>query len=104
PTAQIARQLVALSRSRDYGLYHATCEGSCSWFEFASAIFELTQTKIRLEQARPGEFPAKVPRRKYSVLENTALKSKSLNVFTHWKQGLEGYLARRVQAGTLVSA
>jgi dTDP-4-dehydrorhamnose reductase len=104
PTAQIARQLVALSRSRDYGLYHATCEGSCSWFEFASAIFELTKTNIRLEPARPGEFPAKVPRPKYSVLENRALKSKSLNVFTHWKQGLEGYLARRVQAGTLVSA
>ena len=104
PTAQIARQLVVLSRSSDYGLYHATAEGSCSWFEFAAAIFELTKTDIRLEPARPGEFPAKVPRPKYSVLENRALKSKSLNVFTHWKEGLEDYLARRAQAATLVSA
>lgn len=104
PTAQIARQLVALSRSTDYGLYHATTEGSCSWFEFATAIFELTNTKIRLEPARPGEFPAKVPRPKYSVLENKVLKSKSLNVFTHWKAGLENYLARKAQTATLISA
>jgi dTDP-4-dehydrorhamnose reductase len=104
PTAQIARQLVALSRSSNYGLYHATAEGSCSWFEFAAAILELTKTNVRLEPARPGEFPAKVPRPKYSVLENQALKSKSLNVFTHWKEGLENYLVRRAQGATLVSA
>lgn len=97
PTVQVARQLVSLSQSSDYGLYHATCEGSCSWFEFASAIFELTRTKIRLEPARPGEFPAKIPRPKFSVLENKALKSKSLNVFTHWKDGLKNYLARKQQ-------
>ncbi len=97
PTAQIARQLVALSRSSDYGLYHATAEGSCSWFEFAAAIFELTKTRIALEPARPGEFPAKVQRPKYSVLENKALKSKGLNIFTHWKEGLETYLAQREQ-------
>jgi dTDP-4-dehydrorhamnose reductase len=104
PTVQIAQQLVALSRSSDYGLYHATAEGSCSWHEFAAAIFELTKTKVRLEAAKPGEFPAKVPRPKYSVLENQALKNKSLNVFTHWKEGLENYLARRAQLANLIPA
>jgi dTDP-4-dehydrorhamnose reductase len=104
PTVQIAQQLVRLSRSSDYGLYHATAEGSCSWFEFAAAIFALTKTNIRLEPARPGEFPVKVARPKYSVLENQALKSKSLNVFTHWKEGLEHYLARRAQSANLISA
>ena len=104
PTIQIARQLVALSRSSDYGLYHATSEGSCSWHEFAAAIFELTKTNVGLETAKPGEFPAKVPRPKYSVLENHALKGKSLNVFTHWKEGLENYLARRAQLARLIPA
>ena len=104
PTVQIAQQLVRLSRSSDYGLYHATAEGSCSWFEFAAAIFAITNTKIRLEPARPGEFPVKVARPKYSVLENTALKSRSLNVFTHWKEGLENYLASRAQSASLISA
>jgi dTDP-4-dehydrorhamnose reductase len=101
PTAQIARQVAALSKTEDYGLYHATTEGSCSWYEFAAAIFELTSTKVRLERARPGEFPAKVPRPKYSVLENAALKARSLNLFTHWREGLENYLAARAQTKML---
>jgi dTDP-4-dehydrorhamnose reductase len=95
PTAQIAEQLVALSRSTHYGLYHATTEGSCSWYEFADEIFRATGNKIRLEKARPGEFPAKVLRPKYSVLENHALKTAQLNVFTDWRDGLEGYLRAR---------
>jgi dTDP-4-dehydrorhamnose reductase len=98
PTAEVARQLVLLARTSEYGLYHATAEGSCSWYEFARAIFDATGTKVRLEHARPGEFPAKVPRPKYSVLENQALKAKSLNVFNTWEKGLENYLAARKQA------
>jgi dTDP-4-dehydrorhamnose reductase len=98
PTVEIARQVVVLSRTSSYGLYHATAEGSCSWYEFAGAIFDLTGTKVRLERARPGEFPAKVARPKYSVLENAELKSKSLNTFSHWREGLKNYLATREQA------
>lgn len=98
PTAEVARQLILLARTSEYGLYHATAEGSCSWYEFARAIFDATGTKVRLERARPGEFPAKVPRPRYSVLENQALKAKSLNVFNRWEKGLENYLAARKQA------
>lgn len=94
PTVEAARQLVVLSRTSDYGLYHATSEGGCSWYEFAKAIFELSGVKVKLEPARPGEFPAKVARPKYSVLENAALKRGSRNVFQHWKKGLEQYLLR----------
>jgi dTDP-4-dehydrorhamnose reductase len=97
PTVQIAAQLVALSRSTNYGLYHGTTEGSCSWFEFAGEIFRATGTKVRLEKASPGEFPAKVPRPKYSVLENQALKAAQLNLFTGWREGLENYLSARAR-------
>ncbi len=97
PTTQVARQLVGLSRTDAYGLYHATTEGSCSWYDFAREIFALSGSKVRLERARPGEFPAKVPRPKYSVLENAALHASSLNCFTDWREGLQEYLAARVQ-------
>lgn len=95
PTTQIAAQLVTLSRSNSYGLYHGTCEGSCSWHEFAREIFRATDTKVCLEKAAPGQFPAKVPRPKYSVLENAALKAAGLNMFTDWRDGLQVYLAAR---------
>ena len=78
-TAELGRQMVAISRSDSYGLYHATAEGSCSWHEFAREIFALTGTKVNLQVAGPNEFPAKVARPKYSVLENRGLKSHNLN-------------------------
>jgi dTDP-4-dehydrorhamnose reductase len=97
-TAELAQQICALSRSDCYGLYHATAEGSCSWYEFAREIFAITGTSVRLKVAAPNEFPAKVARPKYSVLENRALKSHGLNIFKTWQEGLQNYLGQR--AGT----
>lgn len=91
-TVELAKQIGILSRTNHYGLYHATSEGSCSWFEFARAIFEATSAKVILEKASPDEFPAKVPRPKYSVLENAELKRRKLNIFSSWQQGLQEYL------------
>ena len=92
-TTDIALQIVALSRSDAYGLYHSTAEGECSWHAFAAEIFRLTNTPVTLEIAGPNEFPAKVPRPLYSVLENKALKKHSLNVFRPWQEGLREYLS-----------
>jgi dTDP-4-dehydrorhamnose reductase len=97
-TAELAEQLVQLSRSDCYGLYHATAEGSCSWYEFAREIFAITDTPVRLKVAAPDEFPAKVARPKYSVLENRALKSRGLNAFKPWQEGLHEYLGNRIKS------
>ena len=93
-TSELAQQLVVLGHSEYYGLYHATAEGSCSWHEFAREIFALTNTPVKLNVAGPNEFPAKVPRPRYSVLENAALKALGLNRVTSWKQGLRRYLGK----------
>ena len=97
-TAELAQQICILSRSDRYGLYHATAEGSCSWYEFAHEIFAITGTKVNLKVAGANEFPAKVPRPKYSVLENRALKAHGLNVFKTWQEGLHNYLGQRVKS------
>jgi len=97
-TAELAQQIVQLSRSDCYGLYHATAEGSCSWYEFAREIFAITDTPARLKVAAPGEFPAKVARPTYSVLENRALKSRGLNAFKPWQDALHKYLENRIKA------
>ena len=100
PTSEIAKQLVVLSATQNYGLYHASSEGSCSWYDFAAAIFSLTGTTARLARANPSEFPARAPRPKYSVMENAALKKRSLNVFSTWQDGLANYLAQRKEPGS----
>lgn len=103
-TAELAQQIVKLSRSSAYGLYHATAESSCSWYEFAREIFTLTDTTVQLEIAGPNEFPAKVARPKYSVLENRGLKTQGLNIFKHWQHGLREYLGTRVKSSSSVAS
>ncbi len=99
PTAtwELARQIVTLSRTDNFGLYHATAEGSCTWYEFAIKIFEFANVKTNVVVAAPNEFPLKVPRPKYSVLENNALKVSGLNSFQTWEEGLRSYLFSRYQ-------
>ncbi len=92
-TAELAKQIVKLSRWDEYGLYHATAEGSCSWYEFAKEIFHLTGTEARLKVASATDFSSKVRRPKYSVLENAGLKYAGINVFRSWQDGLKEYLA-----------
>ena len=91
-TMDIANQIVRLFHSNTHGLYHVTAQDSCSWYEFAAKIFDLTGTKVKLKIASPSEFPMKVPRPKYSVLENKRLKDIGLDIMPHWKDGLKSYL------------
>jgi dTDP-4-dehydrorhamnose reductase len=100
-TVELANQMVVLSRSDCYGLYHATGEGSCSWYQFAYEIFAVTGTPANLTVAAPNEFPAKVARPKYSVLENRALKNRGLNIFKTWQEALHNYLGRRVKSPSI---
>jgi dTDP-4-dehydrorhamnose reductase len=91
-TADLARQVVALSGCDAFGLYHATGEGSCSWYEFAKEIYSLAKVNAKVDVASSSEFPAKVARPHYSVLENRALKQLGLNQFQPWQEALAAYL------------
>jgi dTDP-4-dehydrorhamnose reductase len=91
-TAALAAQIAALSRAGVYGLFHATSEESCSWHDFAKEIFSLTGTEVRLKAAAADEFPVKVARPSYSVLENRELKKAGINVFRPWREHLLEYL------------
>ncbi len=92
-TEDIADQIVKiLNMDAEYGLYHVTAEGSCSWFEFAREIFSVSKTNIVLNRAAPGEFAIKVNRPKYSVLENKFLNDQNINIMPLWKDGLTRYL------------
>jgi len=91
-TLDAAQQILALTGTRHWGLYHAVSREGCSWYEFARTIFDLTGTAVKLHVAGPNDFPAKVPRPADSRLENAALQALGLNRMPHWKEGLQRYL------------
>jgi dTDP-4-dehydrorhamnose reductase len=100
-TMDLARQIVNLSKSDAYGLYHATAEGSCSWYEFAREIFAVSGVSAILKAAGPNDFPAKVPRPTYTVLENRRLKENGLNIFKPWQEGVREYFLSRPHGSKL---
>jgi dTDP-4-dehydrorhamnose reductase len=91
-TDDLSQQMVILSSTDNYGLFHATAEGSCTWYDFAQEIFSITKVSVRVEIADANEFPSKVSRPSYSVLENHALKVCGMNSFRPWQGGLREYL------------
>lgn len=94
-TLEIAHQLGELvSSDAENGIYHSTAEGQCSWYAFARKIFDVSESKVHLRRAQPGEFPAKVSRPLYSVLENAHLKRLSLNRMRPWDEALEAFLLK----------
>ncbi len=94
-TAELAQRVSELIRTGQYGLYHLTNEGQCTWYEFASAIFALTGKKPDLTSVDSETYGAKARRPSYSVLENKKAKEIGLNEFSHWKKALKDYLVKK---------
>ncbi len=92
-TEEISTQIVhMIKENAEYGLYHVSAEGECSWYEFAKEIFRIKDNGVKVNKAAPGEFSGGVKRPDYSVLENKHLKDQELNIMTHWKSGLKKYI------------
>jgi dTDP-4-dehydrorhamnose reductase len=94
-TADLAAQLKVLLESGQHGLFHCTAEGSCSWYEFARTIFDLSGIHARLKPTNRDAYKTPARRPAYSVLENRRLKTLGLNRMRHWQSGLAEYLLTR---------
>jgi len=92
PTYEIAKSTLSLLETEAYDLYHMTCEGEVSWYEFAKTIFETLNLTTPLYSASVKDFPSVVKRPFYSVLENYNLKKLGLNSLPHWKEALVAFL------------
>lgn len=89
---ELARLIVCLLETENYGLFHGTCEGSCSWADFAEEIFRLAGKSTRVERIASEEFPSPVKRPAYSVLDNYMLRLTTDFVFADWKEAVREYI------------
>ena len=91
-TKDLAKVIIELMQTEYYGTYHGTCEGECSWYDFACKIFEIKGIDIKVNKVTSEEFVRPAKRPKYSVLDNFMLKLYGLNSFRHWEEALRDYL------------
>src|SRR5262245_12165481 len=94
-TADLAAQIRVLALEGAPRLYHATNQGSCSWYEFARAVFDLGQIATPLAPSSVKEMDSPVRRPFYSVLENAALAAAGLDRMRPWRDALADYMDRR---------
>lgn len=97
-TGVLAEQMRLMALKAEPGVYHVTCQGECSWNEFARTIFMLTATEVQLDEAKSADFPSVVKRPSYSVLENAHLKAQKLDIMPDWREGLKRYLDEKAAA------
>lgn len=91
-TGDLATFLISLIQTEKYGIYHCTNSGSCSWYEFAKAIFEEMELDIKVNPLTTDQYPTPASRPHYSVLDNGALEMNGFEKIRHWKEGLSFYL------------
>ncbi len=82
------------TQSNAYGLYHYSNEGVTSWYDFATAIFELSGTTVRTVPIRTAEYPTKATRPAYSVMDKTKAKQTLGVAIPHWRTSLQTCLER----------
>jgi len=98
-TVDLANQVASLLSTTHYGLFHATNEGSCSWFDFARAIFDLAGMDADLLPITSDAYKTPAVRPPYSVLENARLKELGLNQMRDWREALAAYLKEKSLGG-----
>lgn len=93
----LAHHILQLAVSHDYGVYHCTGEGVCSWYEFASEIIRLSGVDATVAPCTSAEYSAKHPaaadRPAWSALENRMLACTVGNHMRDWKVALADFFA-----------
>lgn len=95
-TVELAKMIHFLEPTENYGLFHATCEGSCSWADLAEETFKLAGKNTVVERVTTEEYcrrnPGQAPRPAYSILEDYMIKLTSDFRMADWKDALKVYI------------
>lgn len=94
-TVDLARVIINLIETEYYGIYHGTCKGQCSWYDFAYKIFDTIGLKnVILNPISSNEFKSIAQRPMYSVLDNFMLDLIGMDTFRNWEDALIEYLKK----------
>ena len=76
------------------GIYHYSNEGVASWYDFAKAIFEISEVKCIVSPVRSVEFPTLAKRPDFSVLDKSKIKNTFGIIVPYWRESLEKCISK----------
>lgn len=89
---ELARMLHMLEPTDNYGIFHGTCEGECSWADFAEKIYGYAGMDVKVNHISTDEYPTPAKRPAYSVLDNYMLRLTTDFKFADWESALAEYM------------
>ncbi|MBQ8792541.1 MAG: dTDP-4-dehydrorhamnose reductase [Clostridia bacterium] len=91
-TFDLAKLLCDMIESEKYGVYHATNENTCSWYEFAKKIFEIAGKDVKVNPVSSKDYITKAVRPKNSRLSKKSLDQAGFKRLPSWEDALNRYI------------
>ncbi len=90
---RLAQQLARLLEAGGQGIYHASAEGYCTWFELTCHFLHRLGVKKMVHPCPTSAYPTPAVRPQNSILENRRLKEAGLNVMRPWQEDVDEFVA-----------
>lgn len=89
----LALQIERIIHADAGGIYHATAEGFCTWFELTQYFLNKMRVLHNIVPCTSEEYPTRAQRPKNSILENRHLKEKGINIMSHWQDDIDEFVS-----------
>ena len=89
------------SDNKAYGIYHYSNEGVTSWFDFATAIFDISQMEVKVNPIPGSAYPTKAIRPPFSAMDKSKIKTTFNISIPYWRDSLIECLCKLSQLNNL---
>ncbi len=91
-TYDLAKLIVSMIQEEKYGIYHATNEGYCSWYEFALEIFKQANIGIKVNPIKSEDYKTLAVRPKNSRLSKQSLDKNGYSRLPIWEKSVKRFV------------
>lgn len=91
-TSDLAKLLLDMIQTDNYGIYHASNEGFCNWAEFAQEVFKVSGKEVQVNPIPSEEYPTRALRPKNSRMSKQKLVDNGFQPLPHWKDAVKRFI------------
>lgn len=88
----LAYHILKLIETDEYGVYHCTGKGECSWYDFAKMIIELSGEECIVNPCTSEEYKTPAKRPEYSSLDNMMLRNTFGDEMRNWQDAIKSFI------------
>jgi len=88
----LAHHILKLIETEEYGIYHCTGKGECTWYDFATEIMKLSGRNCKVTPVTSEQYKTPAKRPEYSSLDNIMLRCTIGDEMRDWKEALASFI------------